>query len=1214
MADAERAPNYHCVYNTRHGLSQSRPNVNLVYSAQGRYCAATMRLSKIKLAGFKSFVDPTTILLPSNLIGIVGPNGCGKSNVIDAVRWVMGETSAKNLRGESMADVIFNGSTSRKPVGQAAIELVFDNSDGSLGGEYAKYTEISIRRVVTRDGQSTYYQNGSRCRRKDITDIFLGTGLGPRSYSIIEQGMISRLIEARPEDLRVFLEEAAGISKYKERRKETESRIQHTRENMERLADLRDELGKQLAHLERQSKTAEKYTALKQEERLVKAQLTTLRWHSLDEQIKLKDVKITEQETHYEAEVAKLRFIEADIEKLREQHVEASEAFNQVQGHYYSVGAEIARIEQSIQHGKERRALHQDDLKQTEVTLVESLTHINADQARTRELHGALLRHEPELETAREKEASSTAALEDAELGMQVWQTEWEKFNERSAEPARQAEVERTRIEHLEQQLTQCHGRMDKLKGELANLSVDELERDSETLLLEKTEQAETLAKLETALNAKREQINLQRSRITELDTLINDQRGLLQGDTGRRASLDALQQAALGKQEAPINRWLQNHGIAAHPRLAEGLAVEPGWESAVETVLGNWLDAVCVEDLRSLQPDLATFTEGKLRLWINHAATELATDTVGSATAVSLASKVASAGDLRPLLQEVFCVDTLAQAEALLPQLGVKQSVITRDALWLGPNWARVERANDAKAGIIQREQALKQLQESIRVLSARIDGLLEQAETDKSQLQTLEQDREQQQNERQQLGRKLAGLEARINANRERSGQIRQRIDIINSELRELEQQREGNQEQIQFARGRLESAIESMQQILILRDKLQAEREQIQGALLEARHNSRHDRERANELNIRIKTISTEVTSLELNQTRMQQQLEKMTVRRDELVQAIAIAEAPLQELAEQRGITLSKRVEAEAKLTQSRRLVEEIDHNMRAQSTARHQVEQASQDIRNALDQMRLDWQESSVRRKTLEEKLAETDYQLETLYREMPEGASIEVWETQVETLGQRIQRLGPINLAAIEEYQQQSERKLYLDAQNADLHEALETLESAIRKIDKETRTRFKDTYEKVNSGFKTMFPRLFGGGHAYLELTGEDLLDTGVTVMARPPGKRNSSIHLLSGGEKALTAVALVFSIFQLNPAPFCMLDEVDAPLDDANVGRFCKMVEEMSEHVQFIVITHNKITMEMSRQLNGVTMHEPGVSRIVAVDVNEAVELAGV
>ncbi|NOX76643.1 MAG: chromosome segregation protein SMC [Gammaproteobacteria bacterium] len=1170
-----------------------------------------MRLSQIKIAGFKSFVDPTTIPMPSNLIGVVGPNGCGKSNVIDAVRWVMGESSAKHLRGDSMADVIFNGSTARKPVGQATVELLFDNSDGTIKGEFAQYNEISVRRTVSRDGQSQYFLNGTRCRRRDVTDIFLGTGLGPRGYSIIEQGTISRLIEARPEDMRAFLEEAAGISKYKERRRETETRIRHTRENMERLEDLRDELGKQLDRLNRQSKTAEKYKEYKEEERLLKGQLTALRWRDLDTHASERERQIREQETAFEEKMARQRAIEAGVEQQRDQHVEATEVFNEVQGRFYSVGGDIARLEQSIQHSTERRAEQSRELQAAERGWIESETHQTADRRKLDELEQMLAELQPrQVETGARQEASG-AALAEAEQAMHDWQARWDEFNQRSAEPARTAEVERTRIQSFEQQHIQHDQRILRLREEQQHQSHDRLEQEIAERQGQVEELGEQAVQLQERLQQHLETLQSVRDTNHQTGAQLNDMRSELQSAKGRHASLEVLQQAALGKtggkSEGGVAQWLSANGLGQAQRLAQNIAVTPGWERAVECVLGFHLEAVCVDGLDSLTAPLTALERGALTLFD----TSVATAAASGDLAPSLTAQVQCDWPLAAVLAGVYAVDTLDQALALRPRLAAAESVITRDGLWMGVNWLRVTRDADEKAGVLQREQELKQLAARIEELSARVNEAEEQLSLGREQIKQLEAERETVQRELHQATRAQADVQAQLSGRQARLDQMRNRSQNIDREIAELDQHTDQNQTDTREARARLAEALAQMEVLAEQKETLSLQREEYRAALDRARETARSDREAAHDVSLKTQTMRTEQSATQQNLERMERQLAQVGERRETLQAALAESEAPLAEMKRQLEEMLENRLVVEQQLAEARARVEALEHGMRNQDAERHQVERDAEEIRSSLDQTRMAWQEFKVRRRTLEEQLGEGEMTLEALFDTLPEGATEAEWAQQVERIGLRIQRLGPINLAAIEEFQTEAERKEYLDSQFADLTEALETLENAIRKIDRETRTRFKETFERVNAGFKELFPRLFGGGHAYLELTGEDLLDTGVTVMARPPGKRNSTIHLLSGGEKALTAVALVFSIFQLNPAPFCMLDEVDAPLDDANVSRFCSMVKEMSEKVQFVVITHNKITMEMAHQLNGVTMHEPGVSRLVAVDVDEAEQM---
>ncbi len=1169
-----------------------------------------MRLSKLKLSGFKSFVDPTTVPLPSNLIGVVGPNGCGKSNIIDAVRWVMGESSAKHLRGDSMADVIFNGSSARKPIGQATVELLFDNSDGSLGGQYANYNEISIKRTVTRDGQSIYHLNGTRCRRRDITDIFLGTGLGPRSYSIIEQGTISRIIEAKPEELRVFLEEAAGISKYKERRRETENRIRHTRENLERLSDLRDELEKQLARLKRQARTAERYKVLKEEERLVRAQLQALRWNVLNRQASVAEQALREKETLLESAIAKQRALEASIEKQRSQLADATDNHSEVQSRFYSVGADIARLEQSIQHARERRAQQQQDLTQLERDFEETRQHMATDKQRIETLEAQLKALEPDLQNVVQQEQAANEALAAAEEAMHTWQSNWETFNQQAAEPAQQAEVERTRIQHLEQRLNQLQERGEKLQRELAEQSPDVLQREIAGLQQKITESEARVAESEAALNQRQTQIGELRESSHQASSRLDELRSQLQNLRGRSASLEALQQAALGKEEGAVSQWLRGQHLQDAPRLAEELEVESGWEQAAECVLGNHLEAVCVEGVDPLSGVLGDFTEGTLTLFDTSATPAPA----GSGKGTTLLSKVSSPWALDALLAGVYVSEDLASALAMRSQLAAHESVVTREGIWLGNGWLRVVHDSDARAGILQREQELKTIAADITQLSVQAEALQQQLEEERRRLHELEMERDSAQADFNQAHREHAEQKSRLQAQKDRLQQVQARRDHLETELNELKGQMETDQQALTNARRTLEQALDAMSGFEQQREQLLRERDSQREALEIARGRAEEARNQAHEIKLKVQTCNTELSSTRQALQRLESQLEQVKTRREEIQQALAESEAPLSEMGEELETLLAKRVEVENELAEARKRLDAIEHEQRQLEEGRGRAEQDVQEVREQLEQIRINQQELKVRRQTLEEQITEIGFALNTLLQEMPPEAEEASWQERLETLGQKISRLGPINLAAIEEYEQQAERKEYLDAQDKDLTEALTTLENAIHKIDRETRTRFKETFDRVNGGLKRLFPRLFGGGHAYLELTGEELLDAGVTVMARPPGKRNSTIHLLSGGEKALTAVALVFAIFELNPAPFCMLDEVDAPLDDANVGRYSEMLKEMSDRIQFIFITHNKVTMEVAQHLTGVTMHEPGVSRLVAVDIDEAVELVAV
>ncbi len=1184
-------------------------HVALVTGGVYRYLSR-MRLSKLKLAGFKSFVDPTTVHFPSDLTGVVGPNGCGKSNVIDAVRWVMGETSAKHLRGDSMADVIFNGSTARKPVAQASVELVFDNSDGAIGGQYANYNEIALRRQVSRDGQSAYFLNGARCRRRDITDIFLGTGLGPRSYAIIEQGMISRLIEAKPEELRVFFEEAAGISKYKERRRETENRIRHTHENLSRLNDLRDEIEKQLDKLKRQARTAERFKELREQERRVKAELLTLRYQKLHEESGDRRKLIQEQETRLEAVTAELRSVEAALESGREAHIEASDSFNEVQGRYYQLGAEVARIEQAIQHGKETRRAQQEELENTEQAWNEVQAHIKVDGQRLEQLARDLAENEPARVEAGSRARGSQEKREQAEQEMQRWQSEWDAFNARANEASQTAQVERTRIDHLERQLGQLLTRRERIRQEQQQLDSNGLDAELSELEQQAGERQQQAQLLQEQLEQLRVRIEELRDLTRAQQSQLHDVQNAQQDMRGRLASLQALQQAALEQREGEVNHWLDARGLADAPRLAKQLDVDSGWERAVETVLGSYLEAVCVDGTGDLADALNELQRGTLSL-IDTAVAPPAEDARGA----PLTSKVRAPWSLNGLLAGVYAAESLADGLLLRERLAAHESVVTRDGVWIGSGWLRVARDQDEKAGVLEREKEINILGDSLNKQQEAVLAIEQALEAGRGELQQAEARREELQVEANLAHRQFSDARAQLDARRTRLEQIHSRSAALHKEVDEISAQQDEDSQTVEQARARLHEALATLDALADEREQRWGERDRLRTLLDEARAEAQRDRDQSHELELRYQSLFTEQETTGQNLQRMQGQQRHLQQRREELRRALDDGEAPLQTPRGGPG-----RPAADAPGSRSgtdRQAPQGRGHRAppaRAGSAAPPPRARRAGAARPAgAGEAGLAGNQGA-RRNAARAGGGQRLRACHSWSRNWTSRRRVDAWAEEVERLEARIQRLGPINLAAIEEYEEQSERKTYLDAQHADVTAALETLENAIKKIDRETRTRFKETFDKVNSGLQAMFPRLFGGGHAYLEMTGEDLLDTGVTVMARPPGKRNSTIHLLSGGEKALTAVALVFSIFELNPSPFCMLDEVDAPLDDANVGRFCDMVREMSERVQFVFITHNKITMDLANQLTGVTMHEPGVSRLVAVDVDEAVQLAAV
>lgn len=1178
-----------------------------------------MRLKKLKLAGFKSFVDPTVLELRSQLVGVVGPNGCGKSNIIDAVRWVMGESSAKNLRGESMADVIFNGSSSRKPVGQATIELVFDNADGGLGGEYAQYSEISVRRQATRDGQSAYFLNGTRCRRKDITDIFLGTGLGPRSYAIIEQGMITRVIEARPEDLRAFLEEAAGVSLYRKRRQETETRMRHTRENLARLDDLRQELDKQLDRLKRQSESAIRYKQYQEEQDVLDAELSALRWSVLNDQLEEKNGRIRVLSVGLEEKLAERASLDLELEKLRLVHTEKTDAWKNEQAQFYDIGTQIARLEQTLQHHRDREENLKADFQQTEQNYLQICSQIEQDEIRLEALKQELLSVAPDFEKIEANTANTEEVRLKAEEAMKIWSQGFESFQQEANRSQQSAEVEKARIEQLEKQSREAKMQLDRLLKEQSEMDISRLEQQLLALEQEMHNFDQEAEGLQRQLNDLTRDINQDREILNQETNRLDELRGKLQSAKGRQVSLEALQQAALGKTNNAVKGWLESHGLSDYPRLAQSMEVEAGFERAVETVLGAALEAICMPGIDAVSSWISELETGNVVVLDSTPTFEKSPpaplfqrgEREGALGILSLSEKIKTDCPIQSWVQGVYVVDELSQALAQRKNLNADESIVTKEGIWIGPHWIKVYRGSDGHAGVLAREGELKELSVLIAALDEQMDTAEEAVLSTREKIKSLESQRDALHQSQQQQARFSKEQASKVSAERAKQEQVRNRLARLENEMTEQKQRLSLAEEETALARVTLQGALDEMEVCTKKRAILQTERETLRQLLQQATLDARTAKEEIHAITLKQQTLVTQRQAIEEGLIRLSNQQQANQDRRANLQTQIQSLEAPQRELHETLEELLVKRIKAEETLNQARAALDELEQNLRSFEKRRNSLETEAGEIRQQLEQCRMDWQALQVRGQTVQEKLAQIGKTIEQILETMPKDAEEAVWAERLEQIIKKIERLGAINLAAIDEYQSESERKNYLDSQHKDLTEALETLENAIRKIDKETRARFKETFEKVNDGFQKLFPKLFGGGQATLELIGEDLLEAGVTVMARPPGKRNSSIHLLSGGEKALTAVAMVFAIFQLNPAPFCLLDEVDAPLDDANVGRFCEMVKQMSDTVQFVVVTHNKLAMEMAHHLVGVTMKEPGVSRLVSVDVEEAAAL---
>jgi len=1119
----------------------------------------------------------------------------------------MGESSASRLRGDSITDVIFSGSSARKPVGAASVELLFDNSETTLDGQYAKYAEIAIRREVSRDGISNYYLNGTRCRRKDITGIFLGTGLGPRSYSIIEQGMISRLIEAKPEEMRVFLEEAAGISKYKERRRETSNRIKRTKENLDRLKDVLDEVEKQIRHLDRQAKTAERYGRHKEDERRTSAELLALRTKDLDDKAQGANSVLSERKTTLEAAIAGQRKIEAGIEDARVQQTERADEFNEVQGRYYKVGSEIARLEQSIEHARELRERQEKDLQQAVLGASEIVDHIDKDQDEIAQLELTLNELIPGLEQARQQDRASSDSLRDADEALANWQQEWESWTQKFNDAQQQCNVESTRAEQLESRLQGFSDRARKLDEAKTGANQEELKKKFDDLTGQELRKRQARDEFDRHLADISDKIRKLREQDAKLTKLVDERHALLQTAQGRYASLDALQKAAMGQGDEGVQKWLGGAGLEKNQRVAQALNVDSGWEKAVETVLGDYLQAVCVDDIEPITEIIGNLKAGNVTVLQASVGASIEDDEN------SLAAKVSDApAAIQEILSMVRIADSLGDALSMRDLLGDGGSVITSDGIWFGKDWLRVSRDQDTKAGVLSREHDMRRLKNDMRDIQARFESSRKLLKDGRGRLVQLEERREAVQLDAAALLSEYSEVKASLDSARYQMDQANARQAAIAEEASDLDDEKISADEQLRDSRLSFNQANDSLAELEAGKVNLEIRRDELRAELERVRDQSNEDRQAVQNITIQFESRRSSKESAAQNLERMQSQLGQFRSREESIREQLETSQAPLGDNKSRLEEHLQDRVKVENDLGSARSKVEDVEAKLRDLDQSRMQSDQVVETARIEVSEAEMALQEVRVRREGFSDQLAQTKFELDSLLEELDENATTDSWEEKLEKICRRIDRLGPINLAAIDEFKEQSERKAYLDAQLEDLNEALDTLESAIRKIDKETRTRFRETYNNVNVGFQRLFPKLFGGGHAYLDLTGDDLLSAGVTVMARPPGKRNSTIHLLSGGEKALTAVALVFAIFELNPAPFCLLDEVDAPLDDANVARFCEIVKSMSEKVQFVFITHNKVTMEMARQLTGVTMQEPGVSRLVSVDLDEAVKMA--
>jgi len=1167
-----------------------------------------LRLTEIKLAGFKSFVDPATIGTPGQLVGIVGPNGCGKSNVIDAVRWVLGESKASALRGESMQDVIFNGAGDRAPVGRASVELFFDNSQGRIGGQWGRYTELSLKRVLTRDGDSTYYINNIPVRRRDIHDLFLGTGLGPRAYAIIEQGMISRVIEAKPEELRVFLEEAAGVSKYKERRKETESRLADTRANLARVEDIRVELAAQLEKLEAQAQVATQYRDF--ETRLKQAQ--HLQWFAKQQDAaRLREKHgndIANLASAFEAVQAELRAAENRVETLRADQYRAGDELHDKQGAFYAANAEVTRLEQQLQFARESEERLAQQAAQIGELLAGLAGRIEALEGEVREGQRERAAAAERSVAVAEDERAAAGAMPEADSRVAAAAAALSEALQRVTALEQAIRVGETRRESATKALAALAQRRERLEAEAASLATPLNEQI--TLVAEQLEQERAdLSAREAGLSASRDAVQALQERQRSASDAWEQASRVLAEREARSTALAALQ-ARIGRGK-DVDEWLAARRLEHARRLWQQLDIERGWEDALEAVLRERLNALEIDHLDAA---LAWLDDGALPIRV----AAYAADASAPARTIEPDSLLAKVKPARPALARVLadwlagvrCRASLRQALADRSSLRSGEAFVTPEGHVVSAQAIGFFAPDSELHGVLARQRELSELEGSIA--PARKDAQTAAGERDaiESDLNTQQAAYHDESLALTSQQRRCHDLELELVELRQTAEAAEKRRGAIGEELAALAAEESSEREG--------QSAIEAG--IAAERDRLGAE-SRARDEAIHAREDAESALDAARE---RLRAAELVAQEARFAERACVDKLEEYARRREALDAQVTQQQTLLGALTAQRGETdlapvesalqaqLAVRTASERALAAARDRQEAVAGELRAAEEARLAVEQRIEPARSKIEEARLKEQAAIVSEQQFAEQLAQAHADLEALPAALKAWGRSSTLPAEIERLTQAIAELGAVNLAALEELKQSSERKAYLDSQAQDLTEAMLTLESAIRQIDRESRELLQQTFDGVNVNFGKLFPALFGGGQAKLLLTGEEILDSGVQVIAQPPGKRNTSIHLLSGGEKALTAIALVFALFQLNPAPFCLLDEVDAPLDDPNTERFCAMVRRMSEVTQFVFISHNKITMEMAAQLVGITMPDPGMSRVVAVDISEALEMA--
>ena len=1148
-------------------------------------------------------------MLPGQLVGVVGPNGCGKSNIMDAVRWVLGESKASELRGESMQDVIFNGTNTRKPASRASVELVFDNADHRAGGQWNQFGEIAVKRVLTRDGTSSYFINNLPVRRRDVQDVFLGTGLGPRAYAIIGQGTISRIIESKPEELRLFLEEAAGVSKYKERRRETENRLSDTRENLTRVEDILRELNANLEKLESQAEVAKKYNTLSADVTLKQHQQWFLkRTESEADQAKVK-MEAQGAVNALESRVADLRHIEAELETVRQAHYAAGDQVNQAQGLLYEASTEVGRLEAEIRFVVEGRHRVEQRLITLKEQAAQWTTRRDEAQEEIENLLELAMLGEEKTELLAAQLEDQAQQLPDLEEALRLAQKGANEQRASVGQVQQQIQVLAAEQRSIEEQSRQLSGRRERLSADRNALAAPD-----EARLLNLQSQLDQAQ--ETASVAEGRLHELQDS-VPQLDETRRAQQQAVNTESARQADLSARMEALKALQEkvktdGKLQPWLVKHGLDRLQGLWSRIHIEQGWENALEGALRERLGALEVSRLEMVRAFGNDAPPAKLAFYSPPLAAT--PEKAGALPRLSDLLRINDAGQkavLTDWLQGCFTAPSFEDALASRDQLQPGETIFVKTGHAVGAYSVSFYAPDSEQAGLLARAQEIENLEKQLRaqalISEEARSGLVraEAAYADASQrLVAVRREAAESQSRAHELQVETLRLTQLADQARVRSAQIAGDLAEVDAQLNDLQERRvtfEARFEELDMQLADTQERHAQLdERVMGAERKLNECREQqrsLERQSQEAVFSMRSLDARKAELSRAIETAAQQADSVRAEAQRAHEEL------------------ARLNDAAAQGGLqnALSVKLDREQALGARRSEYDNLTAKLRASDERRLQLERELDPLRQRITEFQLKEQAARLGFEQYTQLLNDAQADLEAVAKSLADGnVRLGGMQGEIDRLNRDIAALGAVNLAALDELAAASERKNFLDAQNADLVEAMTTLEDAIKKIDAETRELLSGTFNAVNEHFGRMFPELFGGGNARLVITGEEILDSGVQVIAQPPGKKNQTIHLLSGGEKALTAIALVFAIFQLNPAPFCLLDEVDAPLDDANTERYAKLVSSMSKETQFLFISHNKIAMEMAKQLIGVTMQEQGVSRIVAVDMDAAISMA--